>query len=214
AKRRQLLVARKGSDFSLVSLRTPALDLSAFDLGGRLGGSERSVFLWGGRDLFRPGEQVRVQGLLRDHDGRAVAASPLFLRLLQPKGRVYARVQVTPDAQGWFQFERELPSDVATGRWTLEVRLDPDGEPVGAMILRIEEFLPERLKLELASGDGEALPAGSALPLQVAAAYLYGAPAGGNRFLAELGFERAGEIVKALPGFRFGDPTLGLPRPD
>lgn len=211
AERTQLLVARKGGDFSLLSLRTPALDLSAFDLGGRVGGSERSVFLWGGRDLFRPGEQVRVQGLLRDHDGRAVAASPLFLQLQQPNGRVYARAQVEPDAQGWFQFERELPASVPTGRWNLEVRLDPKGEPVGAMTLRIEEFLPERLKLELASGE-EALASSSELPLKVEAAYLYGAPAGGNRFLAELSFERAGEIVKALPGFRFGDPTVGLPK--
>lgn len=213
ATRTQLLVARKGRDFSLLSLRTPALDLSAFDLGGRVGGSERSVFLWGGRDLFRPGETVRVQGLLRDHDGRAVPPSPLFLRLLQPGGRVYARVQVLPDALGWFAFERALPADVPTGRWTLEARLDPGGEPVGVMLLRIEEFLPERLKLELRSGDGP-LPAGQALPLQAEAAYLYGAPADGNRFLAELSFEHAGEIVKILPGFRFGDPTVPLPRPE
>jgi uncharacterized protein YfaS (alpha-2-macroglobulin family) len=211
ASRNDLLVARKGNDFSLLSLRTPALDLSAFGLGGRVGGSERSVFLWGGRDLFRPGEAIRVQGLLRDHDGRAVTASPLFLRLLQPNGRVYARAQATPDALGWFRFERELPADVATGRWNLEVRLDPDGQAVGAMALRIEEFLPERLKLELASGD-EALPAGAPLPLKVEAAYLYGAPAAGNRFMAEVSFERAGEIVKTLPGFRFGDPTVTLPK--
>jgi uncharacterized protein YfaS (alpha-2-macroglobulin family) len=213
ATRTQLLIARTDSDFSLLSLRSPALDLSAYELDGRVGGSERSAYLWSGRDLFRPGESVRVQGLLRDHDGRVVPTSPLFLRLQQPNGRVYVRAQVEPDAQGWFEFERDLPANVPTGRWTMEVRLDPEGEPVGAMTLRIEEFLPERLKLELASAD-EPLASGAPMPLKVEAAYLYGAPAGGNRFLAELSFERAGELVKALPGFRFGDPTVSLPTLD
>ncbi|MFA7540803.1 MAG: alpha-2-macroglobulin family protein, partial [Lysobacterales bacterium] len=45
------------------------------------------------------------------------------------------------------------------------------------------------------------------------AAYLYGAPAAGNRFLAELSYEHPGELVEAHKGFRFGDPGLALPRP-
>ena len=45
---------------------------------------------------------------------------------------------------------------------------------------RVEEFLPERLKLELES-PRERLAPGETLPLEVEADYLYGAPAAGNR---------------------------------
>lgn len=210
--REQLLVARDGDDFSLLSFRQPALDLSQFDLGGRTGGSERGVFLWAGRDLFRPGEQVRVHGLLRDHDGVAVPAAPLFARLKQPDGRVFARAQLQADALGYFMFDRTLPAQVPTGRWLLELMVEPEGDAIGDLTLRIEEFLPERLKLELDAGTGPLAP-GAPLPLAVEAAYLYGAPAGGNRFLAELSFEHAGAAVEALKDFRFGDPTVALPTP-
>jgi uncharacterized protein YfaS (alpha-2-macroglobulin family) len=211
-KQEHLLIAKLRSDFSMLSFRQPALDLSAFAIGGRKSGGDRDVFLWGGRDLFRPGEEVRVHGLLRDFDGKAVDASPLFAQIKQPDGRVYARSQIDADAMGYFTFNRTLPVDVPTGRWTLEVRLDPEGEPVGEFALRIEDFLPERLKLELTS-SADTLKPGDALPLAVEGAYLYGAPAAGNRFLAELSFEHAPDAVEAMKGFHFGDPTAKLPTP-
>ncbi len=209
--REHLLVARKGNDLSLLSFRQPALDLSAFDIGGRTGSGERDAFLWGGRDLFRPGETIRVNGLLRDFDGRTVDSAPLFLKLAQPDGRIYLRDQVQPDELGFFSLERALPETVPTGRWKLTVAVEPEGKAISEFTLRIEDFLPERLKLELASA-AEQLQPGQALPLQVEAAYLYGAPAAGNRFLAELSFEHAGAMVESLKGFRFGDPTRSLPK--
>ncbi len=211
--REHLLVARKGDDMSLLSFRQPALDLSAFDIGGRAGTGERDAFLWGGRDLFRPGETIRVNGLLRDFDGRAVDSAPLFLKLAQPDGRIYLRTQVQPDDLGFFSLERTLPETVPTGRWKLTVAVEPEGKAISEFSLRIEDFLPERLKLELTSTT-EYLQPGQALPLRVEAAYLYGAPAAGNRFLAELSFEHAGAMVESLKGFRFGDPTRSLPRVD
>lgn len=211
-KREHLLVARLRNDFSMLSFQQPALDLSAFDIAGRRGG-ERDAFIWGGRDLFRPGEAVRLHGLLRDYDGRTVAASPLFAQLKQPDGRVYERTQIDADALGYFDFTRTLPADVPTGRWAFEIRLEPDGQPIGEFALRIEDFLPERLKLELSGGDGPLAPS-APLPLTVEGAYLYGAPAAGNRFLAEISYEHAPGAVDALKGFHFGDPTTKLPTSD
>ncbi len=211
-QREHLLVARQQGDFSLLSFRQPALDLSAFDIAGRPHSGERDAFLWAGRDLFRPGETVAIHGLLRDFDGRAVAPSPLFLSLKQPDGRIHSRHRAEADALGHFSFQRELAGNVATGRWKLEAALEPDGPAIGEFPLRIEEFLPERLKLDLDS-PAETLVPGQPVPLSVQAAYLYGAPAAGNRFLAELSFEHPTELVQAQPGFHFGDPGLALPRP-
>lgn len=49
----------------MLSFNQPASDLSEFAVGGR----EQAwfdVFAWSGRDLYRPGETVRVSALLRD----------------------------------------------------------------------------------------------------------------------------------------------------
>jgi uncharacterized protein YfaS (alpha-2-macroglobulin family) len=214
----QVLVARRGKDVSLLPFNQPALDLSEFAVGGRAQ-ADFDVFAWSGRDLYRPGETVRLSALLRDGDGRALPAAgdkagqPLFLRLKQPDGRVFRETRLEPGAQGYYAFEQAIPADAPTGRWQVEFRVDPAGKDVvQGMPLRIEEFLSERLKLDLSTPAGQdTLEPGEALQLQADAAYLYGAPAAGNRFSAKMALAVARQPVQGLPGFVFGDPTVNLP---
>lgn len=211
-----VLVASRGRDVSMLPFNQPALDLSEFAVAGR-GQAWFDVFAWSGRDLYRPGETVRVSALLRDHDGRPVAtgdagAQPLFVRLKQPDGRTFFETQLEPGPQGYYRLEREVPVDAPTGRWQVEFRTDPGSrEAVQGMTLRIEEFLPERMKLELDSAAPRLAP-GEPLRLQVNGAYLYGAPAAGNRFSATLAVAVEQHPVESLPEHFFGDPTVELPR--
>lgn len=208
-----VLVARRGTDVSYISLRQPALDLSDFRIEGRAS-SPLDAYLWSGRDLYRPGETLQVSALLRDADGRLPGTpQPLFLALRQPDGQRIAGARIEPGPLGYHAWSHALPADAPTGRWTLEARTVPDdtAAPVARMTLRIEEFLPERLKLVLDSRKA-ALATGDALPLAVDADYLYGAPAAGNRFVAELSYRPGLEIVPSLPGYRFGDPGIELPK--
>ncbi|WP_425603307.1 alpha-2-macroglobulin family protein [Luteimonas endophytica] len=211
-----VLVASRGSDVSVLPFNQPALDLSEFAVGGR-GQAWFDVFAWSGRDLYRPGETVRISALLRDHDGAPVAAKdgagqPLFARLKQPDGRILFETRLEAGPQGYYRLEREIPVDAATGRWQVEFRTDPgSAEAVQGMTLRIEEFLPERMKLELDSAAPRLAP-GRPLELRATGAYLYGAPAAGNRFTATLAVSVEQHPVEALPDYFFGDPTVQLPR--
>src|SRR3546814_12915003 len=46
----------------------------------------------------------------------------------------------------------DLLADTAPlGAWSVEARVDRDGEPRGRLGLHVEEFIPERLKIELAA---------------------------------------------------------------
>lgn len=216
-----VLVASRAGDVSLLPFNQPALDLSEFAVAGR----EQAwfdVFAWSGRDLYRPGETVRVSALLRDQDGSPVpagkegaqssASQPLFVRLKQPDGRTFFETRLEQELQGYYRLEREIPADAPTGRWQVEFRTDPGSrEAVQGMTLRIEEFLPERMKLELDSAEPRLAP-GRPLRLRVEGAYLYGAPAAGNRFSATLAVAVERHPVASLPDHFFGDPTIELPR--
>ena len=212
---RHVLVARKGSDVSMLPFNQPALDLSEFAVAGREN-AWFDVFAWSGRDLYRPGETVRVSALLRDNDGRLVAAKggkaqPLFVRLVQPDGKPLLETRLEPGAQGYYRFEREIPSDAPTGQWSVQFRTDPASkEAVQGMTLRIEEFLPERMKLDLEAPALARL--GQPFPLTAKGAYLYGAPASGNRFTAKMTVAVDQRPFASLPGWFFGDPTMKLPR--
>ena len=210
-----VLVAAKDDDISMLPFNQPALDLSEFAVAGR----EQAwfdVFAWSGRDLYRPGETARVSALLRDQDGQPLASTgkrlqPVFVRFVQPDGKTFVETRLQPDPQGYVRAAQLIPADAPTGRWRVEFRTDPASrEAVQGMTLRVEEFLPERMKLDLAAQD--VLRPGEPLRLRVEAAYLYGAPAAQNRFTAKLAVAVEQHPLEQLPGYFFGDPTLTLPK--
>ncbi|MGV8923339.1 MAG: alpha-2-macroglobulin family protein [Thermomonas sp.] len=216
-----VITASRGKDISMLPFNQPALDLSEFAVSGR----EQAwfdVFAWSGRDLYRPGETVRVSALLRDNDGKPVAAKngksqSLFVRLKQPDGKTFVESRIEPSTQGYFRFEKTIPVEAPTGKWQVEFRTDPASkEAVQGMSLRIEEFLPERMKLDLAGADSVLHP-GEPFRLRATGAYLYGAPAAGNRFTAKLAVivdqhPLANLDSRRAKGYFFGDPTVQLPR--
>ncbi|MEA9789326.1 alpha-2-macroglobulin [Xanthomonas campestris pv. raphani] len=211
-----VLVARSKTDISMLPFNQPALDLSEFAVAGREG-AWFDVFAWAGRDLYRPGETMRVSAILRDNDGKPTSGptkggQPVFLRLKQPDGKTFRETKLQPGEQGYFEFTQQIPADAPTGRWQVEFRTDPGSkDAVQGMTVRVEEFLPERMKLDLDAAQ-KTLSAGKPFTLIANAAYLYGAPADGNRFTAKLAVSVEQHPLESLPGWFFGDPTLELPR--
>jgi uncharacterized protein YfaS (alpha-2-macroglobulin family) len=210
-KSSDVLVARHGKDVSVLPFNRPALDVSNFDITGRRQ-APFEVYAWSGRDLYRPGETLRASALLRDYDGRPMKAQPLFVRVKQPDGRTLVETRLEPQKLNYFELSQPIPADAPTGLWQLEFRLDPAAkESVQAFPFHVEEFLPERLKVELSSPQQRLAPE-QALTLKVASSYLYGAPADGNRVTAKLLVAPEVHPLAALPDTFFGDPTVDLPK--
>jgi len=209
-KEAKVVMARKGEQMSLIALKEPALDLAEFDIGGLTSSSLR-LFAYSGRNLYRPGERFDVSVMARDADGKPAAAQPVQAVLRRPDGKAQWTATWQPQEKfgGYYRQSIELPADAATGFWNLELRADPAAR-LASTVMRIgvEEFLPERMKLDLSS-PLEALAADSAgegWPIDVAGTYLYGAPAAGNRLLGVVNAERnRNPLDKKLPGFVFGD---------
>lgn len=202
-----VLVARHDKDVSVLPFNRPALDISNFDVTGRRQ-APFEVYAWSGRDLYRPGEAMRVSALLRDYDGRAMKQQPVYVRLKQPDGRTLADTRLDPHEGNYFELAQIIPADAPTGLWQMEFRLDPASrDSVQAFPFHVEEFLPERIRVALDSPQAR-LVSGEPMRVKVDAAYLYGAPASGNRFTAKL---LATPDVHPLPSMSdtfFGDPTV------
>jgi uncharacterized protein YfaS (alpha-2-macroglobulin family) len=207
----QVLVARRGREMSLLALRDPALDLSEFPIGGHPSRNQK-LFVYAGRDLYRPGETFTVSVLARDPDGQTRAlpagAAPLTLALKAPDGSTASTQLVRPHAVGaaYYQHAFEIPANAATGRWTIEAKADPGAKKADTQwAFSVEEFLPERMKLIINAAE-DTLQDTDKLPLDVEGSYLYGAPASGNRLLGTVVTERKAQALpKQWPGFLFGD---------
>jgi uncharacterized protein YfaS (alpha-2-macroglobulin family) len=203
----QVVMAKKGGQMSLIALREPALDLSEYDVTGPPYKPTR-LYAYSGRNLYRPGETFDVSVIARDADGRPVPAQPVQAVLKRPDGKSQFSAVWQPDkrAPGYYLRRVEVPADAATGSWMLELRADP-AEKVPGTVFRfgVEEFLPERMKLDLSSKQASLSPT-SGFTVDVSGAYLYGAPAVGNRLLGVAQFERnRNPVAKKYPGFEFGD---------
>jgi uncharacterized protein YfaS (alpha-2-macroglobulin family) len=203
----RIITARQDRQFALIRLRDPALDLSEYDVGG-VPGRSVSLFAYSGRDLYRPGEHFDISVLARDADGRSIPAQPIQAILKAPDGKAQFTASWPPSDlfSGYYQKTLEIPADAATGFWNLELRADPaDKRPSATYRFGVEEFLPERMKLDLSAGSPR-LDAEHPFELRVKGNYLYGAPAAGNRLLGVAQFSRdKNPLAQKLPGFEFGD---------
>lgn len=186
-KNARFLLAQRGNDVSVLPLRSAALDLSQFRIDGPAY-QATELFAWGPRDLYRPGEQVPVSILMRDADGQSLPNRQLFTRLKRPDGRMLGSQTLRSEgsAGGYFQQSIALDRDAPTGEWTLQLRADPAQKSALAEYrFRVEEFLPERMRLQL-SPQQATLTGNDPLKIDVEGAWLYGAPASKNRLDSEL----------------------------
>ncbi len=208
---RGAVVAFKNNEFSLLSFKDPALDLSEFNTSGN---AQRAMeaFVYGNRDLFRPGEPVDFSILLRDHDGSPVKDIPLNIRIKRPDGKVMRNFTLHPhhkdknrESLGYYFYRFNTRRNAQTGKWQLEVRTDPGkSAPTSVYRFRVEEFLPERMKLELTTAK-DFLSLSDMFIVQINGAYLYGAPAAGNRITSVVNRYPERHPLKQYKEFYFGN---------
>lgn len=195
-----LLLARKDGQTTLLDLKLPALDLAEFAIAGAPGYSKQ-FFMFGPRDLYRPGETVILNGLLRDSDGKTLPDQPVKLEVVKPDGQVLRTVVSQPE-NGLYRFTYPLDSSAPTGMWHIRANTG-DNQP-RMWDFHVEDFMPERMALNLSAQKTPLAPS-EEVTFSVVGYYLYGAPANGNTLQGQLFLRPQREAVQALPGFQFGD---------
>ncbi len=194
----------KGDDFSFVYLDRMRIDTTGLDVGGaaRAAGGY-SAFLYGERDLYRPGETVRGVALVRDRDLEPAPAMPVLLRLRDSSGRELETRALELDGRGLVAFEWSMPAYALTGRQSLELVIAE--EVVGRYDFQLEEFVPDRIKVEVRPATRSVAP-GQALAYGVAGHYLFGPPAAGLATETRVRLTDSTFASRRHPDFDFRNP--------
>ncbi|MBW3805043.1 alpha-2-macroglobulin family protein [Aeromonas jandaei] len=202
----RLLLAEQGSHLAVLRLDGAALDLSTFDLGTQPWQAQQ-LYLFSGRDLYRPGERLDSEILLKGQDGQLLPGMAVELEVKQPDGQLLEQKRLLPDSLGAAHYGLRLPDDAPLGRWTINLKTAAGSRFEWPFL--VEEFLPERLKLQLGKGpDGEVTDLGAALTLPLQGDYLYGAPASATKAKAEVKISRATMPFTQWQEFTLGDVLL------
>lgn len=191
-------------DFNFLDRRRPAFDFSDRGVAGRAVLGAKEAFLYSDRGVYRPKESVYLTALLRDANGQALA-EPLTLRLLRPDGVKEQEWYLTPNAFGALSQTVLLSATAARGLWQVQAFLDPNAQAIGEYSFFVQDYVPERLKVESRASLREVIP-GQAFSLtsHVSADYLYGAPAANLAVQGLLSLKVNPKPFPAFADYQFG----------
>ncbi|MFD2784156.1 alpha-2-macroglobulin family protein [Hymenobacter rubripertinctus] len=198
-----MVVARQGNDFTFLDLGRSRVETSRFDVGGLQSNAARyQAFLYGDRDLYRPGDTVRTNTILRTESwGTPPAGLPLKVRLLLPTGKEYASLQKATSGAGSCEAQFILPPSVMTGLYTLEVLTGNDVLLTSRQI-SVEEFIPDRMKVTVKASRAVVKP-GQTVQALITAQNLFGPPAADRKFEVEFSLKEKRFAPKDYPGYTF-----------
>ena len=195
-----------GNDFTFLDLRRPAFDLTDRGVDGRASPDQIDAYLYTDRGVYRPGETVNVTTMLRDQQGKAMGDVQLNYVLSRPDG-LEAKKWVVKDLQaGGIASPVTLTNTAPRGRWQVATYIDPKGDPIGRVAFDVQDFVPQKLKVELKPTQ-KILRPGSQAVIDVNGRFLYGAPAAGLGGEGTITITRDStpfEGVAALKDYRFG----------
>ncbi len=201
-KKARFVLAQKGDNFNIVRLNQPKMDLSEFNLSSRPY-HPQEFFLYAPRDLYRPGETININGLLRDADGKKVKASPIKVEIKRPDYRSFKTFTWTGDDSSLYTSQFAVPKDALTGEWTFIATLGNSDK--FEYKFSVEDFLPERLKLDLkAENNKKHIAATANAIIDVQSDYLYGSPASNNRFDATVSVSSQTRLFDEYKDYEFG----------
>ncbi|GGY55122.1 alpha-2-macroglobulin family protein [Parvularcula lutaonensis] len=197
-------------DFAFLDLDRAPLDLSAQPVNGRQVRDGDRAFLYLDRGIYRPGETVHATALLRDAAGYASSGQPGALNLYRPNGTLYLTERFDRLGQaGSFSAPFTLPSSASRGVWRLSMELDGSGV-VGEVDFNVEDFVPQRLALELEADTEAPLTAGEQRLIEARLRFLYGAPGSGLRVTGYARVEADPSPFEGFEQFRFGLAKSGF----
>ncbi|NWH09485.1 MAG: alpha-2-macroglobulin family protein [Alphaproteobacteria bacterium] len=192
-----------GGDFAYQDLRRPAFDLTDRGVEGRAAPGPIDAFMYLDRGIYRPGETVNLTTMLRDRRADAKDDMPLIIVVQRPDGSVFRRFTQSDQSAGSGLVSFTLTATSPRGRWGAAAYLDEKGEPISRIGFDVQDFVPQRLKLELAAKQ-EVLSPGATVEIGVFARFLYGAPAAGLAGEGEITVKRDANPYPAFKGYSWG----------
>lgn len=180
-----LLTALKGNDFNFMTFDESRIDLSRFETGGfRENEAGWMAFLYPERNIYRPGETIHFNAVIRDEKWKPVSEVPFSIRIVLPNGQVLTNSRFKTDSQGSFEVRQFISSASMTGKYTIEIYGGKD-ILLNSIPVSIEEFVPDRISVKTTLSHTLLKP-GDAPTLSGLALNLFGPPAANRNYESEL----------------------------
>jgi alpha-2-macroglobulin len=142
-----LVIAKKDKDRNYLKTNDgSSLSLSSFDVSGNKPEKGIKAFIYGERDVWRPGDSIFLSVFIKDMLSDLPAGHPVQFELINPlEQRVDNQVQ-KPDGKNLLVFTTKTSPDAVTGNYKALFRI---GGATFTKRVRVETVKPNRLKIAL-----------------------------------------------------------------
>ncbi|MDR2049251.1 MAG: alpha-2-macroglobulin, partial [Treponema sp.] len=182
-----------------------ALTVSHFDISGGRPASGIRALIYGERGVWRPGDDIFLTFLLSDPEKTLPANHPVSFELEDPRGRIGSEKTFTSSVDGFYPITVSTRADAPTGDWTARVKV---GGNVFTRNLKIETVIPNRLRMGLDFGAKDYIE--NQNPVNLEAAWLYGASAPGLKADISVTFSEKPGGFPANGDYSFSDPSRSV----
>jgi Large extracellular alpha-helical protein len=142
-----VMLTGKEKDRSFLKLdKSLSLSYSKFDVSGTALSKNIKGFVYSNRDVWRPGDEMQLNLMLCDADGKIPENYPVIMELYDASGKLYERQSnITPKDGIYCYVAKTDPKDV-TGFWKVDFKV---ANSTFSKMLRVETIKPNRLEINL-----------------------------------------------------------------
>ncbi|MFY0651436.1 MAG: alpha-2-macroglobulin family protein [Cyclobacteriaceae bacterium] len=203
-----MITANTQDDYNYMTLSSSGVNTSQFDVGGKrdnLAGFD--VFIYGDRNIYRPGETMYISGIVRDDQWNTPESIPVKMVINTPDGKKLKTIRKTLNKHGSFETSVELPAAAATGNYTVNV-FASNNVFLASKRLKVEEFMPDRIKVEVKIDKTEMNIDESAV-IDLKAINFFGPPAANRNYEVSISAKRKYFYSKEFRGYNFSHHQPG-----
>ena len=184
-----MVIAKTADDFNYLPFHNTRVNTSRFDVGGKSWNpSNMDAFMYAERDIYRPGEKINANIVLRTNDWKTPGELPVKMKFIMPNGKEMKSFRKMLNEQGSAEVSIDLPMAAVTGSYQLELYSGNDVF-LGSKSFSVEEFVPDRIKVS-AELTKKVLSVGDSASLRINAVNFFGPPAANRKYETEIQFRQ------------------------
>ncbi|MEO9484869.1 MAG: MG2 domain-containing protein [Ekhidna sp.] len=201
--RPEMITASLQNDYNLLDFGSTAVQTSRYDVGGKyLTDRVYEGFIFMERDLYRPGETANFAVIVRDRKWGLPGEIPIKINVRTPDGQEFINQQKILTAQGSAETSFALPKASLTGNYSITIQTSND-KFLTSGTLKVEEFLPDRIKVESKLDKEEYTPSDKKIDIDVSAVNFFGPPAANKSYEVRMQWTKTGFYPKGYNGYNF-----------
>ncbi|MEM5946999.1 MG2 domain-containing protein [Spirochaetia bacterium 38H-sp] len=167
--------ANKADEYAYLYLSPDTMmDMSNYNIGGEVREDDLDAFIYGEREVWRPGDNIHLFLMLEDKKGALPEDYPVVARLIDPKGKVKQKIVNSEHINRLYYFVFSTDPDDMTGNWSAVFEV---GGKEFTKAIAIETVKPNRMRTTLTFPSEIIHQSEEGIPISVEVSWLHGAPA-------------------------------------